>query len=44
MKVTFKFCWYDFWIGIYYNRTFNVLYICPLPMCLIRIELPEKDN
>jgi hypothetical protein len=25
------FAWYDFWIGAYYDRTFDVLYICPIP-------------
>jgi len=39
MKVTFKFRSYDFWIGFFYNRTFRILYICPLPMCVFRIEL-----
>lgn len=38
MEVTFFFAWYDFWIGVYYDRLDEVLYICPLPMCVIRID------
>lgn len=38
MKITAFFAWYDIWIGAYWNKTFKVLYICPLPMCVIRIS------
>lgn len=38
MKITVFFAWYDLWIGAYWNRTFKVLYICPLPMIVIRIS------
>jgi hypothetical protein len=36
-KIRFSFLWYDFWIGAFYDRTSKVLYICPLPMCVIKI-------
>lgn len=31
------FLWYDFWIGWYYDRVHKAVYICPLPMCVIKI-------
>jgi hypothetical protein len=37
-EVDFFFAWYDFWIGLYYDRFEEVLYICPLPMVVIRIQ------
>lgn len=37
LRAKLQFLWYDFWIGLYYDRAGKVLYICPLPMCVIRI-------
>ena len=36
------FAWYDFWIGFYFDTHGGFLYICPLPMCVIRIKLSTK--
>jgi len=36
-KIQFSFLWYDFWIGWFYDRLNKILYICPLPMCVIKI-------
>jgi hypothetical protein len=36
MKVSLFFAWYDFWVGAYYDRTNRVLYICPLPMVVLK--------
>lgn len=38
MTVTCKFAWYDFWIGLFWNRRAKALYICPVPMFAIRIS------
>lgn len=38
MSVSYFFAWYDFWVGWFYDRKKGVLYICPLPMCVIKIE------
>jgi hypothetical protein len=36
-KVKTLLAWYDFWVGFFYDRDKKVLYICPLPMCVIKI-------
>lgn len=41
-KIQLKFLWYDMWIGAFYDRIRRVLYICPLPMVVIKIVLPER--
>lgn len=33
------FAWYDMWVGIYYDRHDNVVYVVPFPMFVIRIQL-----
>jgi len=38
MKITVFFAWYDLWVGAYWDRNQRVLYICPLPCCVIRLE------
>lgn len=33
------FAWYDLWIGFFYDKKKNVLYFCPLPCVVVKIEL-----
>ncbi len=37
LKIKFSFLWYDFWVGIFFDRTKKILYICPVPMCVFKI-------
>lgn len=37
-KVSLHFLWFDFWIGLFWDKTKKVLYFCPLPMVVIKIE------
>jgi hypothetical protein len=43
MKIRFLFAWFDFWIGWYYDRENRVLYICPLPMCVISVDFSMRE-
>ena len=36
--------WYDMWIGLYYDLGHKTLYICPLPMLVLRFQLPGEKN
>ena len=37
MSVSLSFKWYDFWVGGFFDRFERWLYICPLPMVVVRI-------
>lgn len=32
LRVRLFVAWYDFWIGVYWDRKRRWLYLCPLPM------------
>lgn len=42
MKVKVFFAWYDFWVGGFYDRDTRTLYICPVPMVVIKISRPLR--
>jgi len=42
MKLKIFFAWFDFWVGFYYDKRKDILYFCPLPMCVIALSL--RDN
>ena len=37
LEIKFFLAWYDGWVGYYYDRKEPALYICPLPMCVVKI-------
>jgi ABC-type protease/lipase transport system fused ATPase/permease subunit len=39
IKIKAFFAWFDMWIGAYWSKESQTLYICPLPMCVIAIVL-----
>ena len=37
MRIVVFFAWYDLWIGAYYDRAFQRLFICLIPTIVISI-------
>lgn len=44
MKVSAFFAWYDFWVGAFYDRKKRALYICPLPMLVIKLAAAAESE
>ena len=42
IRLSLAWCWYDFWVGLYWDREARVLYACPLPTFVVRIELSRS--
>lgn len=40
MKVSVFFAWYDMWIGLFVDRQKRIIYICPIPCCVVKVVLP----
>lgn len=38
------FAWYDMWIGAYYDVGHRTLYICLLPMLVLRFQFPGEHD
>lgn len=39
-RVVPMFAWYDFWVGLFYDKAKRRLYIFPVPMFGIMVQLP----
>lgn len=35
------FAWFDFWIGLYFDRNKKILYLCPFPMLCISFRIEK---
>ncbi len=44
MKIRPFFAWYDLWIGAYIDAHHRTIYICPIPMFGIEIQLRRHDD
>tara|TARA_R110002124_G_scaffold281430_1_gene455745 strand:+ start:95864 stop:96007 length:144 start_codon:yes stop_codon:yes gene_type:complete len=44
MKVKLLFAWYDLWIGVFYDKNKNWLYILPVPMFGVILKFPPKKS
>jgi hypothetical protein len=42
MKVKVFFAWYDIWVGVFIDREKKCIYICLLPMIVIKISKKER--
>lgn len=38
-RITIFFAWYDMWVGAYWDRNKRILYVCPLPMLVVAINI-----
>lgn len=36
-SISFK--WFDFWIGIFYDKNNKIIYFCPIPTICIKINI-----
>lgn len=44
VSVKVFFAWYDIWIGAYWDRMLRTLYICPVPMVVLRVRFRPKGH
>ncbi len=44
MSVSFFVAWFDLWVGAYYDQHKRVLYVCPLPCCVVKIQRKEAQQ
>ena len=38
MKLSVSLEWFDFWVGAYWDRKKRILYVCPLPCIVFKLE------
>jgi hypothetical protein len=44
MKVRLMFAWYDMWIGAFWDRKSRSLYLFPLPMIGMKIQITPRGG
>jgi hypothetical protein len=41
LSFKFMFAWYDFWVGLFYDRQKSRLYVFPLPMLGVWLQIDK---
>jgi len=41
LNIKLQLKWYDLWVGAYIDKPNRTVYICPIPMIVIKITLPK---
>lgn len=36
--------WYDMWVGAYWSRRSRILYVCPLPCLVVRLDFRKAHT
>jgi hypothetical protein len=44
MKIEPMFAWYDFWVGLFWDRKQRILYVFPIPMFGLKITMGKKES
>jgi len=44
IKISIKFIWYDFWVGVFWDNQKRILYVCPFPMIVIIFKFRRKTS
>lgn len=44
MKLSLHLLWFDFWVGLFWDRAKRTLHFCPLPCVVFRLQLRPRPT